>query len=150
MANPEENSNFFGETPEDIGFMKEHEILFKGQVDHMGIGMGDGPSNLSFTSTKSSNYKNMTHKEASIKFGTCLYKAKKCLESVKGFDSKDYDNQRFYYHKCVELYKRALPCAWKAEEKARVHFNMGDIFIKLAGVQFESEFRGKFLGRAAK
>lgn len=92
MANPEENSNFFGETPEDIGFMKEHEILFKGQVDHMGIGMGDGPSNLSFTSTKSSNYKNMTHKEASIKFGTCLYKAKKCLESVKGFDSKDYDN----------------------------------------------------------
>lgn len=27
---------------------------------------------------------------------------------------------------------------------------MGDIFIKLAGVQFESEFRGKFLGRAAK
>jgi hypothetical protein len=27
---------------------------------------------------------------------------------------------------------------------------MGDIFIRLAGVQFESEFRGKFLGRAAK
>jgi hypothetical protein len=30
MANPEENSNFFGESPEDVGFMKEHEILFKG------------------------------------------------------------------------------------------------------------------------
>ncbi len=84
MANPEEQSGwYFGETAEEIGFMKEHEILFKGQVDHIGIGMGDGPSNLSFTSTKSSVNKNLTHKEASIKFGTCLYKAKKCLESVK-------------------------------------------------------------------
>jgi hypothetical protein len=36
------------------------------------------------------------------------------------------------------------------DEKARVHFQMGDIFVRLAGVQFESEFRAKFIGRASK
>jgi hypothetical protein len=36
------------------------------------------------------------------------------------------------------------------DEKARVHFQMGDIFVRLAGVQFESEFRAKFIGRACK
>jgi fructose-1,6-bisphosphatase/sedoheptulose 1,7-bisphosphatase-like protein len=53
----------------------------------------DGTSLMSLASTKTANIKSMSRKEASIRYGTCLYKAKKCLESVKQFiDGKDYDN----------------------------------------------------------
>lgn len=86
-----------------------------------------------------------------MRYGALIYKAKKCLDNVRHYvEVKDYDNQRFYFHKCLDFYKKALLHASTEKEKARVHFNMGSGFIHLAGVQFESEFRAKYISRACK
>jgi hypothetical protein len=42
--------------------------------------------------------------------------------------------QKFYYHKALDLYKKALMHANTDMERARVHFYMGDGFIQLGGV----------------
>lgn len=79
---------------EEAEFMKEHQIVFKGQkvpTMDLGIDMAPPSSILSMSSNKSVSQ--MTRKEASLKYGACLFKAKKCIESVKQFvDCKDFDN----------------------------------------------------------
>jgi hypothetical protein len=93
----------------------------------------------------------LSKKEKQIKYAQYIFKARKCLESVKVYvDHKDWDNQKFYYHKCLDFYKKALLYAGSNEEKARIHFQMGVGFVYLAGVQFESEFRAKYISRACK
>ncbi len=78
---------------EEFEFLREHQIVFKGQKEvvtpsglkiDVTVNPEDGTSLMSVTSTKSmAKLKNLSRKEASIKYGTCLYKAKKCIESVK-------------------------------------------------------------------
>jgi len=133
ISSQEEGEKLDMEEAEELQFLREHQIAFKGQKEvvtpsglkvDITINPEDGTSLMSVTSSKSiAKIKNLSRKEASIKFGACLYKAKKCIESVKQFiDAKDFDNQRFYFHKCLDLYKKALICAFNNEEKARVHF----------------------------
>jgi hypothetical protein len=92
------------EEAEELEFLREHQIAFKGQTEvltpsgmkiDIAVNPEDGTSLMSVTSTKSfKSYKNLSRKEASIKYGTSLYKAKKCIESVKQFiDAKDYDKK---------------------------------------------------------
>lgn len=95
----------------------------------------------------------MSSKERQIAYAALIFKAKKALDIVRHeteVKMKDFMRQKFYYHKAIDLYKKALMHASTDMERARVHLYMGDGFIQLGGVQFESEVRAKYLARAFK
>ncbi|CDW83154.1 UNKNOWN [Stylonychia lemnae] len=77
-------------------------------------------------------------------FNTLLLKAQRCINSSKQKE-RDFDNQKYSYHKALGYYKRALKVANTERDKARVYFYTGQAYFALAGVQFESEFRAKYI-----
>lgn len=118
--------------------MREHQIQFK--VAQIPFGCMEEPSfNSSMPSIKGKVKVNPLHglsvREISFKYSALIVKARKCLDNVRHYvDVKDYDNQRFYFHKCLDFYKKALSFALSEMKKARIHFQMGSTFIHLAGV----------------
>jgi hypothetical protein len=57
---------------------------------------------------------------------------------------------KYYFHKARDCFKKAINLASNSDEKAKVLKLLGDAFLGLSGVQFESEFRAKYVARALK
>eukprot|EP00347_Sterkiella_histriomuscorum_P004883 403358724 len=78
-----------------------------------------------------------------------MEKAQDCINISKSKE-REFENQKQFYHESLKYYKRAIKVAMTDFERQNVWFRTGQVFFLLAGVQFESEFRAKYICRACK